>query len=250
MLVGLEAADRLAHALSERGSLPADEAARLLLALRCAPATASVRVLDALIAADARFVRTGHAVALASSPLAACLLTEARFAVLDLETTGLTPECSRVTEVGIVVLEHGEVDAEFELSVRGDPDRAAAARELRRRAAGAVIVGHNLGFDLSFVEREFLAPGDRVAAQMVDTLPLARRLLRGRSRHFSLAALAEFFGVASVPTHRALPDARATAEVLLALIELAREQGARSVGDLCGLARLPLPTRPRRAASR
>jgi DNA polymerase III subunit epsilon len=226
--------------------LPVDEAARQLLALSSGSDAAAVRVLDALLYADARFLRIGSAVALAATPLAACPLDEARFAVLDLETTGLAQR-SRVREVGIVVLGRGRLEEEFDLVIRSDGDRAIARRELYRHGAGAVVVGHNLAFDLSFVEREFLRPGDRIAAQTLDTLPLARRLLRGRSHRLTLAALAEFFDLASVPCHRALPDARATAEILLVLIGLARELGARTVGDICSLARLPTAARPARA---
>ena len=52
----------------------------------------------------------------------------------------------------------------------------------------------------------------------------------------SLSSLADFFGVSTAPCHRALPDAEATAEVLVRLIELARELGARRVSELRTLA--------------
>jgi hypothetical protein len=74
-----------------------------------------------------------------------------------------------------------------------------------------------------------------VAAPVVDTVWLARRLLGGRAQRFGLAALADFFGVPTAPCHRALPDARATAEVLLPLLGLAQERGARTVADLVEL---------------
>src|SRR6185437_14311420 len=77
---------------------------------------------------------------------------------------------------------------------------------------------------------------------VIDTVPLARNLLRGRSPRTSLAALARFFGTSVAPCHRALPDAQATAEVLLQLIGLAQERGARTVADLEELA----APRPRR----
>src|SRR5919206_3759996 len=64
----------------------------------------------------------------------------------------------------------------------------------------------------------------------------ARRLFALRHAPAGLAALARFFGTSAVPCHRALPDAEATAEVLLALIGLAQERGARTVADLCDLA--------------
>jgi DNA polymerase-3 subunit epsilon len=71
---------------------------------------------------------------------------------------------------------------------------------------------------------------------VLDTVWLARRLLAGRSDRFSLRQLAHFFGVSAQPCHRALPDALATAEILVSLIGLAQERGARTVGDLVGLA--------------
>ena len=71
---------------------------------------------------------------------------------------------------------------------------------------------------------------------MVDTVGLARRLLAGRTRRAGLGSLAQFFGTDARPCHRALPDAQATAEILLQLIGLAQERGARTVADLVELA--------------
>lgn len=65
---------------------------------------------------------------------------------------------------------------------------------------------------------------------------LARRLLGERTRRVGLAALAHFFGVPTEPCHRALPDARATAEILLILVGLAQERGATTLADLVELA--------------
>ena len=65
---------------------------------------------------------------------------------------------------------------------------------------------------------------------------LARRLLAGRTTRVGLAALAELFGTSVRPCHRALADAEATAEILLALVGLAQERGACTVSDLVELA--------------
>jgi DNA polymerase-3 subunit epsilon len=100
----------------------------------------------------------------------------------------------------------------------------------------AVLVAHNARFDLGFLDREVeRITGRRVAAPVVDTVWLARRLLGDRIRRVGLASLADFLGVPTTPCHRALPDARATAEVLVRLIGLAQERGARSVSDLVDL---------------
>ena len=100
-----------------------------------------------------------------------------------------------------------------------------------------MLVAHNARFDLAFLDRETeRLTGSRIAAPVVDTVPLARRLLAGRVPRASLAQLAWFVGTSVQPCHRALPDAQATAEVLLALIGLAQERGARTVADLSRLA--------------
>jgi DNA polymerase III epsilon subunit-like protein len=104
-----------------------------------------------------------------------------------------------------------------------------------------VLVAHNARFDLAFLDAETMRlTGRRVEATSVDTVALARRLL-GR-RPVNLTALAHYFVTSARPCHRALPDAEATAEILLCLIGLAQERGARTVGDLTDLA----ATRPRR----
>jgi DNA polymerase-3 subunit epsilon len=61
-------------------------------------------------------------------------------------------------------------------------------------------------------------------------------LLAGRTPRAGLASLSHFFGTAARPCHRALPDAQATAEILLHLLGLAQERGARTVADLVDLA--------------
>ena len=75
----------------------------------------------------------------------------------------------------------------------------------------------------------------RLAAPVIDTVMLARRLLAGRVPRMNLATLAERFDTEVRPCHRALPDAQATADVLLALLGMAQERGAETVGDVIGL---------------
>ena len=118
-------------------------------------------------------------------------------------------------------------------------------------AGDAVLVAHNARFDLSFLDRETeRLTGSRLAAPVVDTVALARRLLAGRVPRASLAQLSYFFGTSVQPCHRALPDAQATAEVLLALIGLAQERGARTVADLVALVGDAHAARLRQAAPR
>jgi DNA polymerase-3 subunit epsilon len=255
----LDAADRLVELVEERrGPVVADEAARRLFALRQAPVALARSLLADVVEADARLAWNGDAVGLARPLGADLLLEEASYVVVDLETTGLRPGSSQICEIGAVLVQGFEIVDEFETLVdprvplgatisaltgltdrqlRGAPPAAAAVRSFLAFAGDSVLVAHNARFDLAFLDRETeRLTGSRLAAPVVDTVALARRLLAGRVPRASLAQLSYFFGTSVQPCHRALPDAQATAEVLLALIGLAQERGARTVAELVALA--------------
>jgi DNA polymerase-3 subunit epsilon len=259
MQLRLDAADRLVELVEEqRGPVLAEDAARRLFALRQAPVALARSLLADVVETDTRLAWSGDAVALAEPPGAALLLEEATYVVVDLETTGLRPGQSGICEIGAVRVRGFEVEAEFETLVdpglpidpgasaltglrtaqlRGAPRPAEAVRSFLSFAGDAVLVAHNARFDLAFLDRETeLLTGSRIGSAVVDTVRLARTLLAGRVSRFGLAQLAWFLDTSEQPCHRALPDARATAELLLALIGLAQERGARTVADLTALA--------------
>ena len=259
MQLRLDAADRLVELVEERrGPVVAEEAARRLFALRQAPVALARSLLAEVVEADARLAWSGDAVGLARPLGADLLLEEAVYVVVDLETTGLRPGSSQICEIGAVKIAGLEIVGEFETLVdprvplgpavsaltgltdrqlRGAPPAASAVRDFLRFAGDSVLVAHNARFDLAFLDRETeRLTGSRLAAPVVDTVALARRLLAGRGTRASLAQLSYFFGTSVQPCHRALPDAQATAEVLLALIGLAQERGARTVAELVALA--------------
>lgn len=258
MQLRLDAADRLVELVEERrGPVLVDEAARRLFALRSAPVALARTLLEDVVDADARLAWNGDAVALASPPGGGLPLEHATYVVVDLETTGLRPGTSQICEIGAVRVRGLEREAEFETLVdpgmplgsgvaaltglsnrqlRGAPPPALAVHRFLLFAGDAVLVAHNARFDLAFLDRETSRlTGSRLANPVVDTVALARRLLAGRVPRASLAQLAWFLGTSVQPCHRALPDAQATAEVLLALIGLAQERGARTVADLVAL---------------
>jgi DNA polymerase III subunit epsilon len=259
MQLRLDAADRLVELVEEeRGPVLAAEAARRLFALRQAPVALARSLLADVVETDARLAWNGDAVTLAEPPGAALLLEDATYVVVDLETTGLQPGRSGICEIGAVRLRAFEVEAEFQTLVdpglpidagasalsgirteqlRGAPGPAEAVQSFLAFAGEAVLVAHNARFDLAFLDRETeRLTGSRIGSAVVDTVRLARTLLAGRVSGFGLAQLAWFLGTTERPCHRALPDARATAELLLALIGLAQERGARTVADLTALA--------------
>ena len=101
-------------------------------------------------------------------------------------------------------------------------------------ARGAVLVAHNAGFDIGFLR----AAAERCQIAwprppVLCTVRLARRVLtRDEAPSVRLSALARLFGAATTPTHRALDDARATVDVLHALIERVGNQGVHTYTDL------------------
>src|SRR4051794_25209853 len=259
MQLRLDAADRLVELVEERrGPGFVEEAARKLFALRSAPVGMARSLLDEGVDEDARLAWRGDAVGLADPPGADVPLERATFVVVDLETTGLRPGSSRICEIGAVRVRELELVDEFELLVdpgvpigpvithitglrdvdlRGAPHPAIAVRRFLEFAGDAVLVAHNARFDLSFLDCETeRLTGARLAGPVVDTVGLARRLLAGRTPRAGLASLSQFFGTSAQPCHRALPDAQATAEILVQLIGLAQERGALTVADLVDLA--------------
>ncbi len=258
MQLRLDAADRLVELVEEqRGPVLAEDAARRLFALRQAPVALARTLLADVVETDSRLSWSGDAVALAEPPGAALLLENATYVVVDLETTGLRPGSSGICEIGAVRLRGFEVEAEFQTLVdpglpidagasaltglrtaqlRGAPGPAEAVRNFLAFAGDGVLVAHNARFDLAFLDRETeRLTGSRIGSAVVDTVRLARTLLAGRVSGFGLGQLAWFLDTSERPCHRALPDARATAELLLALIGLAQERGARTVADLTAL---------------
>jgi DNA polymerase-3 subunit epsilon len=193
-------------------------------------------------------------------PSAEATLRETTFVVVDLETTGGRATGSgrdrdEITEIGAVKVRGGEVLGELatlvdpgrdippqivELTgitsamVRDAPTIDAVLPMFLEFARGAVLVAHNAGFDIGFLKAaarrcDIVWPRPPVLC----TVRLARRVLtRDEAPSVRLATLAQLFQAASTPCHRALDDARATVDVLHALIERVGNQGVHTYADL------------------
>ncbi len=184
-------------------------------------------------------------------------LFDVTFVVVDLETTGGSPTACAITEVGAVKYRGGECLGSFQTLVNpGEsippfisvltgitdamvlpaPRIAEVLPALLEFIGGAVLVGHNLRFDTSFLDAALAGHGYRALAnRKVDTLGLARRLLRDEVMNHKLGTLAHHFGTVAEPSHRALDDASATAEVLHGLIEDASGFAVSGLDDLLAI---------------
>ena len=190
-------------------------------------------------------------------------LRDTTFVIVDLETTGGRAKAGpdgafdAITEIGAVKVRGGEIIGEFatlvdpqrsipptivELTgittamVRDAPTISTVLPMFLEFARGAVLVAHNAGFDMGFL-RAAAEQCDIVwpRPQVLCTVRLARRVLsREEAPSVRLSELARLFGSATEPTHRALDDARATVDVLHALIGRVGNQGVTTYRDLRG----------------
>ena len=259
MQLSFDAADRLVELVqARRGAVGSEEAARVLFALERAPASLAHSLLSDVVDGDARLAWLGGRVGLADGRTPETLIEDAELVVFDLETTGLSASRDRMCEIGAVRVRSLEVAETFETLVdprvslpptiarltglrdaelRRAPPQELAVRRFLAFVGAAPLAAHNARFDVGFLDHAVeRLTGRRVAAPVVDTVWLARRLLQRRSERFSLRQLSHFFGTATDPCHRALPDALATAEILIALLGLAQERGARTLAEVVELA--------------
>jgi DNA polymerase III epsilon subunit family exonuclease len=159
----------------------------------------------------------------------------AEFVVVDVETTGTNAEMADLIEVAAVRVKGGKVADRWstfvnpgrpifgnqmhgitDKDVKGAPSPAEAARKVLAFVGDATIVGHSVGFDIAFLEAA-LGDGTRIeAGRYLDTLTLARDGYPDLPS-YTLGELSKFFGIQLQQAHRALPDAEATAELLITI---------------------------------
>jgi len=185
-------------------------------------------------------------------------LADVTFCVVDLETTGGNRAEDMITEIGAVKVRGGECLGTLQTLV--NPGRAVPPQitvltgltdtvlapaprietvlpSLLEFARGAVVVGHNVGFDLAFLRHACARAGHPAfAPRHVDTMALARRLVRDEVPDCRLGTLASRFRLDHRPTHRALDDALATTDLLHLLLERAAGLGVLGLDDLTTLA--------------
>jgi DNA polymerase-3 subunit epsilon len=181
-------------------------------------------------------------------------LEDVEFAVVDVETTGLAPGRHRLLEVAAVMVRNGEIGAHYsrlinpgrsipqfitrftgisEAMVSRSAPAATVLPRLRAFIGERPIVGHNVGFDLSFLNFEAGEAGLAAPfpAEGVDTIVLARHFVTGM-RRVRLDHVAAALHVPVHTRHRALADATLTAKIFALLMARAREEGCETLEDL------------------
>lgn len=187
-------------------------------------------------------------------------LVDTVFCVIDLETTGGDRANDAITEIGAVKVRAGECLGTFQTLV--NPGRAIPPKisvltgltdallapapriesvlgSLLEFVGDAVVVGHNVAFDVGFLREAMRRDGrPPFTPTVIDTVALARRLVRDEVPDCRLATLASRFRLDHRPSHRALDDALATTDLLHLLLERAAGLGVLGLDDLVALSKL------------
>ena len=190
-----------------------------------------------------------------SGSLARIDLARIDFVIVDVETTGWLPEQAGMTEIGAVRFGNGQPQAEFstlvnpghtipsdivtltgitDAMVSQAPPIAAALPGFLAFARGCVLTAHNAPFDIGFLTAA--CASCRIPwpdFPVVDTAALARSVLgEAEVPDCKLATLADFFEARTRPCHRALADAKATADVLQGLLARLADLGVRTLAEI------------------
>ncbi len=175
------------------------------------------------------------------------------FVAIDVETTGLKPVRNRIIEIALYRYQGGRLSERYETLVNPGrelprfiveltgirdedlefvPPFEEVAEQVIEFIGDATLVGHNIRFDLSFINSELKRAGhEKLVNERIDTLTLAMRYLK-QVRKPSLDRVASAVGLRPRDIHRAGRDAELTAEVALRLVEIASKTGVSSLDDL------------------
>ena len=177
---------------------------------------------------------------------------EGSFVVFDLETTGFSPVTDRIIEIGAVRIENGKITERFSefvnpkrpipfrieqltsindsMVMEADPIEEVLPRFLTF-CGSSVMVGHNVTFDISFIEENCERLGISHDFTTADTVTLARSLLPGLSR-FKLDQVAKALNIPLGHHHRAVDDAECTAGIFLKLLSMLKDMGLSALDEI------------------
>ncbi len=174
------------------------------------------------------------------------------YCVLDLETTGFSPETEKITEIGVMKVEDGKVIDRFSTFV--NPQKSIPMRvvevtkitddmvrdaetidkvfpKLLQFIEGSVLVAHNAEFDIGFLKHNAKVLGHDFDFTYIDTLGLAQDVFPDY-KSYKLGRIAKNLGIKVEVAHRALDDVDTTVKVFNIMLEILKERGAQTVEDI------------------
>ncbi|MCI1581304.1 MAG: DNA polymerase III subunit alpha [Clostridium beijerinckii] len=174
------------------------------------------------------------------------------YCVLDLETTGFSPQTEKITEIGVMKIKDGKVIDKFSTFV--NPQKSIPMRvvevtkitddmvknaetidkvfpKLLEFIEGSVLVAHNADFDIGFLKHNAKVLGYEFDFTYVDTLGLAQDVFPDY-KSYKLGRIAKNLGIKVEVAHRALDDVDTTVKVFNIMIEKLKERGAQTLSDI------------------
>lgn len=171
------------------------------------------------------------------------------FVIIDIETTGLNSnpdygEVNHIIEIGAVKIEQGKITEKFgsfcacpiplpqeiekltgisNEDLKNAPTIKQVLYDLHKFCGKSEIVGHNVSFDLGFLNYYGAKYKISFKQAYADTLAMSRQLLRNKLINYRLSTVAEHFKL-KFKEHRALNDALVTAKIFLKLTDLQEQQ--------------------------
>lgn len=186
------------------------------------------------------------------------------YVVFDIETTGLSKTENNITEIGAVKIENGKITDKWSsfvnprepippnitqlTSITDDMVKDAPVIEdilgdFLEFCKGCVLVAHNAKFDVGFIEENAKRHGIPFDFCVLDTLQLGRSMYPELQNH-KLNNLAKHLNVSLLHHHRAVDDAKATADIFVKMTEELKQRG------IVGLKELNTVFDPRDAAKK
>ena len=153
------------------------------------------------------------------------------YVVFDIETTGFSSKNDKIIEIGAVKLKDGEIVDSFSTfvdpkvnipykltsitqnMVNGQPTIDEVLPKFMEFVGDSVLVAHNAAFDVGFIKKNLMDMGKTLKNPVMDTVPLARYLYPDLKK-VKLNLVAKHLGISLENHHRAVDDAKATAEIL------------------------------------
>ncbi|NLL69611.1 MAG: PolC-type DNA polymerase III [Epulopiscium sp.] len=169
---------------------------------------------------------------------------EDTYIVFDIETTGFYPGKDRITEIGAMKIQNGEIIDSFSTfvnpgipiplniqeltgitddTVKDAPPISVVLPQFLEFVGDGVLVAHNASFDVNFIRYFAKQQSLQISSTVLDTLALTRGLFPQLKRH-KLNIVAEHLGISLENHHRAVDDAQATAEIFLKCIQILKDK--------------------------
>lgn len=179
------------------------------------------------------------------------LFREGTFVVFDIETTGLSYKNDRITEIGALKMENGEIIDKMSLLINPGKGIPVEIQELTgitdAMVAGSLafeeaiskisgffgnhpLVAHNASFDYSFLRSAFERCGRVLDNTVIDTLAFSKLIFPNMNR-YNLKALCKTLNINLENHHRALDDALATSEILKIMLDKFGENDLNSLNE-------------------